>query len=78
MLMPQNGCEGALATGSGDYTQPDWVQAFSLKPPGLAISNKLDFPGPVLALRGGSGLSRAIVRNLKTGNYEAYNLSCGK
>jgi len=78
MLMPQNGCDAALATGSGDFTQPDSVQAFSVKPAGVAISNKLDFPGPVLALRGGSGASRAIVRNLKTGNYEAYSLSCGK
>jgi hypothetical protein len=78
ILMPQNGCGAALATGPGDYTQTDWVQAFSVKPPGLAISNKLDFPGPILALRGGSGGSRAIVRNLKTGNYEAYSLSCGK
>jgi hypothetical protein len=78
MLMPQNGCGAALAAGSGDYTQADSLQAFSVKPAGLAISNKLDFPGPVLALRGGSGGSRAIVRNLKTGNYEAYSISCGK
>ena len=78
ILMPQNGCGAALATGPGDFTQPDSVQAFSMKPAGLAISSKVDFPGPVLALRGGSGSSRAIVRNLKTGNYEAYSLSCGK
>jgi hypothetical protein len=78
MLMPQNGCDAILATGSSDYTKPDWVQAFSAEPLGIAISNKLDFPGPVLALRGGSGASRAIVRNLTTGNYEAYSLSCGK
>jgi hypothetical protein len=77
MLMPQNGCGAILATSSSDYTKPDWVQAFSAKPLGMAISNKLDFPGPVTALRGDSGVSRAIVRNLKTGNYEAYSLSCG-
>ena len=78
MLMPQNGCGGALAAGSGDYTQTDSLQAFSVKPAGIAISNKLDFPGPILALRGGLGESRVIVRNLKTGNYEAYSISCGK
>jgi hypothetical protein len=78
MLMPQNGCGAALAAGSGDYTQADSLQAFSVKPAGLAVSNKLDFSGPVLALRSGSGGSRAIVRNLKTGNYEAYSISCGK
>ena len=78
MLMPQNGCGAFLATGSGDYTQLDSVQAFSVKPAGIAISNKLDFPGPVLALQGSSGASRAIVRNLRTGNYEAYRLSCGQ
>jgi len=78
ILMPQNGCGAALATGPGDYTQMDWIQGFSVKPAGLAISNKLDFPGPVLALRGGPEGSRAIVHNLKTGNYEAYSLSCGK
>jgi hypothetical protein len=78
ILMDQNGCGGGLTTGSGDDTQPDWVQALSTKPPGAAISNRVDFPGPVLALRGASGALRAIVRNLKTGNYEVYSLSCGK
>jgi hypothetical protein len=78
ILMPQNDCGAALATGPGDYTQTDWVQAFSVGPAALAISNKLDFPGPVVALRGGSGGPRAIIRNLKTGNYEAYSLSCGR
>ena len=77
-FMPGDACGAGLTTSSGDNTQPDWVQALSSEPPGIAISNRVDFPGPVLALRGGPGELRAIVRNLKTGNYEAYSLSCGK
>lgn len=77
ILMPEDGCGASLTTGSGDDTQPDWVQAFATKTPGIAISNKVNFPGPVLALHGGASL-RAIVRNVKTGNYEAYILSCGE
>jgi hypothetical protein len=77
---PGDVCGAGLTTSPGDDTQPDWVQALSSEPPGVAISNKLDFPGPVLALRGGSEESRAIVRSLNTGNYEAYRLSfsCGQ
>lgn len=78
VFMPGDACGAGLTTSSGDDTQPDWAQALSTEPPGVAISNRLDFPGPVLALRPGSGESRAIVRNLKTGNYEAYRLTCQK
>ena len=79
-FLPGDVCGAGLTTSSGDDTQRDWVQALSSEPPGVAISNKLDFPGPVLALRSGSEESRAIVRNLNTGNYEAYRLSfsCGQ
>jgi hypothetical protein len=77
-------CGGAdefLATGARDYTQPDSLQVFQTEPSGaVAVSTELDFPGPILALHAGSDTPRAVVRNLTTGNYEAYRLSfsCGQ
>jgi hypothetical protein len=40
----------------------------------------LDLPGPIVALHTAPDAPRAIVRNLTTGNYEAYRLaiSCGE
>jgi hypothetical protein len=70
-----------LATSPRDYTQPDSLQAFQIKPTGaVAISNGLEFPGPILALHVAPDIPRAIILNLKTGNYEAYQLSisCAK
>jgi hypothetical protein len=65
-----------LATGARDYTQPDTLQLFELKS-GVAApaSAELNFPGPVTALHSGSEAPRAVVKNLTTGNYEAYRLS---
>ncbi len=41
------GVDQFFATGTGDDTQPDSLQAFQLKPGGaVPISNELDFPGP--------------------------------
>jgi hypothetical protein len=77
-------CSGSnqfLATGGGDYTQTDSLQVFQTQPSGaVAVSAELDFPGPIMALHVGSDTPRAIVRNLATGNYEAYRLSfsCGQ
>jgi hypothetical protein len=77
-------CGGAgqfLATGARDYTQTDSVQVFRAQPGGaVASSAELDFPGPITALHGVPETPRAIVRNLSTGNYEAYRLSfsCGQ
>jgi hypothetical protein len=72
-------CGGAsqfLATGARDYSQPDSLQLFELKPGGAAaISAELNFPGPVTALHASSESPRAVVKNLSTGNYEAYRLS---
>jgi len=63
-------------TGLGDDSVPDSIQAFQKSSSGaLAGSNEVDFPGPVVALHFLSEFPRAIVRNLKTGNYEAYRLS---
>jgi hypothetical protein len=76
-------CGGAsqfLATGARDYTQTDSLQVFKKDTSGaVAISAELDFPGPITALHALSGMPRAVVRNLITGNYEAYRLSisCG-
>jgi hypothetical protein len=57
------------------------LQVFQTQPSGaVAVSAELDFPGPIMALHVGSDTPRAIVRNLATGNYEAYRLSfsCGQ
>jgi hypothetical protein len=72
-------CGGAnqfLATGARDYTQPDSLQLFEIKPSGAAaISAELNFPGPITALHASSEVPRAVVKNLSTGNYEAFRLS---
>ncbi len=70
-----------LATGARDYTQTDSLQVFQTESSGpVAVSSELDYPGPVTALHAVSGAPRAVVRNLTTGNYEAYRLSfsCGQ
>jgi hypothetical protein len=65
-----------LATDGRDYTQTDSLQVFEGTSGGaVAISAELNFPGPITALHAVSGTPRAIVRNLTTGNYEAYRLS---
>ena len=77
-------CGGAnqfLATGARDYTQTDSLQVFQAESSGaVAVSAELDFPGPITALHAASDAPRAVVRNLTTGNYEAYRLSfsCGQ
>jgi len=68
----------ALATGGGDSTQPDFIQAYELRTTGsdapAPSGSPINFDGPVLAIWPGSasGAARAVVRNLQTGNYEAY------
>jgi hypothetical protein len=77
-------CGGAnqfLATGGRDYTQTDSLQVFQAQTGGAAaVSTELDFPGPIMALHAPSDTPRVVVRNLTTGNYEAYRLSfsCGR
>jgi hypothetical protein len=71
-----------LVTGTGDDTQPDFIQAVVTRNFGApASSNRVDFPGPVVSLhaeRNGESAT-AIVKNPRTGSYEAYRLSisCG-
>jgi hypothetical protein len=69
-----------LTAGTGDYTQSDTLEAFeSTAVNGVFVEKRLSdflyFPGPVMALQFGEATSRAIVRNLQTGNYEAYSIS---
>jgi hypothetical protein len=77
-------CGGAiqfLATGARDYTQTDSVQVFQTDSSGAAaVSAELEFPGPIMVLHATTETPRAVVRNLATGNYEAYRLSfsCGQ
>jgi len=85
-------CDGrpvVLATGKGDWTQPDSIQAYETDATGRASAvlsgNPVEFAGPVTSLssngaNGASGVARAVVHNLKTGNYEAYivTASCSR
>jgi hypothetical protein len=73
-------CDGRfiiLTSGSGDWTQPDLIQGFALADLGgqaTASGSPIEFDGPIVALHreGTQSAARAVVRNLKTGNYEAY------
>lgn len=82
-------CDGrpvVLATGKGDWTQPDSIQAYEIDTTGrtaaVLTGNPVDFAGPVTSLwpTGASGVARAVVHNLKSGNYEAWvvTASCGR
>ncbi len=68
-----------LASGAGDWTEPDFMQAYggrNLSP----ASQPIQVPGPVLELRRNDGgkSARVVSRNLKTGVYEAsiVSVSC--
>lgn len=72
-----------LATKPGDATQIDAVTTYEFDGTQMvAVSAAVDLPGPVSVLSSGAGgkFAVAIVRNLKTGRYEAYRLtvSCGR
>jgi hypothetical protein len=70
------GTQVQFAAGTGDYTQPDSVQAFEQQWDTFdPLSDALTFPGPVMALHVTDRVPTAIVRNLQTGNYEAYHIS---
>ena len=69
-----------LAAGTGDYTESDAIELFESTVVNGVIAEKrlsdfLHFPGPVIALQFTGATPRAIVRNLQTGNYEAYSIS---
>jgi hypothetical protein len=73
-------CDGRfviLASGNGDWTQPDTIQGYALadlEGQAAVSGGPIEFDGPVLALyrEGKQSAARAVVHNLKTGNYEAY------
>ncbi len=69
-----------LVSGQGDWTETDFVQAFGLKNQTDVMSEKVQFPGPILALwASDDGKSaRVVSRNLQTGAYEAsiVSVSC--
>jgi hypothetical protein len=72
----------ALASGNADWTQPDTIRGYLLRKKSATASGAaLDLDGPVLSLTAdGDGEARAIVLNLKTGNYEGYRVAatCGE
>ena len=77
-----NGGRVALATGAGDWTQPDSLQAYELRDGAMVESgDPLAFAGPVLALWPSNDLkaARVVWRNLQTGEYEAsfISVTCG-
>ena len=66
-----------LATGEGDWTTSDLLQGYlegTLPEPMITSGTPIKFDGPVMSLTSESDTlaARAIVHNLKTGNYEAY------
>jgi hypothetical protein len=81
------GCSGnwqVLVTGTGDWTQPDRLQAFEVENTTSLVnaSAPLEFSGPILTLWASlDGKSaRVVSRNLQTGMYEASIISatCGQ
>jgi hypothetical protein len=67
----------ALASGNGDWTQPDALQAYLLsdlvRSNAVPSGSPIEFDGPIMSAHGDEKESlRAIVHNLKTGNYEGY------
>jgi hypothetical protein len=65
-----------LATRPGDRTAPDAIQAFDRR--GQPASEPLGFAGPITALWSRDGRTAvAVVRDLISGHYEAYEISVG-
>jgi hypothetical protein len=74
-----------LFTGPGDWTQADTMQGYltkSFSSPIVPSGNTVQFDGPVIYLVADPEKSsaRAVVHNLKTGDYEAYvvTATCGR
>lgn len=73
-----------LVSGTGDWTERDHLQAYgtthSASP--LAISDPLEFPGPIMALWPSldGKAARVVSKNLQTGMYEAsvVTVSCSQ
>ena len=71
-----------LQTDGNDWTAGDLLQVFpeGTSPTG-SVPLLIDFPGPILGMNSAQNSHSAlvVVRNLRTGNYEVYNitLACG-
>ena len=80
-------CRGeliSLYSSEGDWTQTDSIQGYLMdlnRTSNVAVGNAMQTDGPVLALQPepDTSAARAIVHNLKTGEYEAYivTATCG-
>ena len=70
-----------LITGRGDWTEPDFVQAYGVRNQAEVVSQQVALSGPVTELwRESDGKSaRVVSRDLQTGEYEAsiVSASCG-
>lgn len=72
-----------LSTGNGDWTQPDTIQGYLVSQMGATAApsgSEIGLDGPVMAFHPiKAGGARAVVHNLKTGNYEGYvvTATCG-
>lgn len=72
-----NGGSVVLATGMGDWTQPDSIQGYlwsSAREPAAESGSPMEMAGPVISLHSSDSpdSARAVVRSLRTNNYEAY------
>jgi hypothetical protein len=77
-LVPLVACGGRhiLATGAGDQYSVDSVTLYDVANRVAAhVSDPLEFAGPVTALWPAGDGALAVVRNLATGKYAAYNLT---
>lgn len=69
-----------LATAARDYSESDAITIYEwIGNEFRADSGPMEMNGPIVAMWSASdgGSARAVVRNLKTGNYEAYLLKVG-
>jgi hypothetical protein len=67
----------ALVSGMGDWTEPDTLQGYlfaDYKTQAVRSGRPINFDGPVIAMQreGRENAARAVVHDLRTGNYEAY------
>ena len=64
-----------LVSGRGDWTESDYLQAYGTRHSAspLAISDPVEFPGPIMALWPSldGKAARVVSKNLQTGMYEA-------
>jgi hypothetical protein len=74
----------SLNSGEGDWTQTDSIQGYLVDvvlAPATVSGNAIEFDGPVMSVQPepDTSAARAIVHNLKTGEYEAYivTATCG-